>query len=321
MKKVHGFLWTSLISAIALVACPSPVPSGPAPVKATFNGVKKIDATKGSAQVSISALDKDNVLLASGTITEPSATISATLTATGLQARASFQATSSVCGGIATTGGNLTAILMLDGSGSMAITDPGELRNQAAKSFVDRMGTADRAAIGSFSSNVVLPVQADLTSDKPRLKTAIDTATYAGGGTNLWGAAFESTNFIAAAAGSGKVAIIFTDGEDNGASHSTTEVISNANNQGVKIYMVGFGVSTNASQMTAVATGTNGIYRGVGSATDLKDLFNTTFNAATASGCIEMQFNPKPTSGTTVNGTLQFKVNGTPLSTPFNINF
>jgi hypothetical protein len=73
--------------------------------------------------------------------------------------------------------------------------------------------------------------------------------------------------------------------------------------------------------MTEVATGTNGVYRGVGSAADLKDLFNTTFNAATSAGCIEMEFSPKPSAGTTVNGELQFKVNDTSLSTPFTINF
>jgi von Willebrand factor type A domain len=225
MNKVFNLVCLTLISIVTLVACPT-TPSVPPPVKATFNGVRKIDAATGIAQVSVSALDKDNVLLPSGKITEPAVTIKTTISASGLRTQATYQATPKVCGDLASTGGGLTAILTLDGSFSMATTDPEKLRGQAAKSFVDRMGSTDRAAVGSFSNSVILPAQTDLTSDKTKLKTAIEAATYTASGTNLWGAAFESTNFIAKTTSSNKVAIIFTDGEDNGRAYTTTQVIS-----------------------------------------------------------------------------------------------
>jgi hypothetical protein len=322
LKKIRLLFWSLLVLTFTLVSCPiTPTnPTGPIPVKATFNGVRKIDAATGNAQISVSALDKDNRLLPSGTITEPTVTVSSA-TSSGLNSRATFQATSNVCGSIASSAGNLTVLLTFDGSGSMSDTDPKELRNQAAKSFVDRMGSSDQAMVGSFSTLVSLPPISDLTSDKVKLKAAIDKATYASGGTNLWGAAFESANLIATASGSSKIAIIFTDGEDTSGRYTPSEVIANATAKGIKIYMVGFGVSINATEMTQVANGTNGIYRGVGTASDLKDLFNTTFNAATSSGCIEMKFSPTPVVGTTVSGTVQFKVNGTALNTPFTINF
>jgi von Willebrand factor type A domain len=322
LKNINPLVWPTLVLIFSLVSCPNnpTTPTGPVPVKATFNGVRKINAVTGTAQISVSALDKDSLLLPSGTITEPVVTGSSTTTL-ALNARATFQATSNVCGAIASSGGSLRAILTFDGSGSMSDTDPGQLRNQAAKSFVDRMGSTDQAIVGSFSTLVTLPPIADLTSDKAKLKAAIDKATYASGGTNLWGAAFESTNLIATASGPSKIAIVFTDGEDTSNRYTPTEVIANANAKGIKMYMVGFGDSINATKMTAVANGTNGIYRGVRAASDLKDLFNTTFNAVTAAGCIEIVFSPIPNAGTTVNGSVQFKVNGAALNTPFTINF
>jgi hypothetical protein len=314
MKK-YWFRGNLLVLLVLAVACGGQTGSKyPKPVSATVNGVTSIDATKGSAQLSVSALDAEGKLLEGGSISNVQVTTvnSSVWAGTG---------SGDVCGNIEYSGGSINAILMLDGSGSMSLTDPNELRRDAAKQFVDRMSATDKAAIGSFSDGVSIPKLEDLTSDKIALKQAIDLNTYVSGGTNLWGATYQSTDYISTSTESNKIAVVFTDGEDNYGTYSIQQIIDNATSKSVKIFMVGLGSGINSAQMTQVAQGTTGLYSAVDNATDLNNLFNGAFNAATSAGCIELTFNPVPPTGTKLEGEINFEVEDTPLQAPFTISF
>lgn len=286
----------------------------PPPATATVNGVTKVDKTTGRAEFSISALNEEGTLLTSGKISGASATVE----------QAGFSAQSQVCqDGEITSLGPLTTLLTLDASGSMATNDRDRLRAKAAKEFVVRMSGEDRAAVASFTGTPGVRVWEVLTSDKTLLDLAIDRATSASGATNLWGASTASIDLLNKSTGN-KTAIIFTDGEDTESLATPDEVINNALLNNTRVFMIGLARAQgdiDESEMIRVASSTNGFYRDVRDATGLEQLFNLTFNAAKASGCIGIGFTPVPVAGSSLSGELRFKVNGKAFTGAYSVTF
>jgi len=70
-----------------------------------------------------------------------------------------------------------------------------------------------------------------------------------------------------------------------------------------------------------LSNATQGADAAAGNAAQHDAAFNNTFNATQGAGCVEVTFTPTPTTGTRVTAPLSFKVNGTHLSTPFNIQY
>jgi Ca-activated chloride channel homolog len=302
---------------------------GDTPSKATVNGYTFSNKAAGQVNLSVSALDSNDRVLSSGTISDPNA---ASLT----EAPAGTTATAKVCGQITgSTSGNLRVAVSLDSTGSMDGNDPPTTendltttkRNQAAKTFVSRMAATDQAAVASFDTSTeatspysAIKVTQVFTSNKTLLNTGVDAATDARGGTPLWMAAFDSVDLASAATGN-KVALVLTDGGDTEGGKTPEEVINNAKAKGVRVFMIGLGSSLDDSEMQQVAAGTNGLYSSAEDAAQLTGLFNGVFNATQGAGCIETTFAPVPKLGQKVAGTLSFKVNGVPLSAPFNVQF
>ncbi len=321
-------LW--LVLASTLTACGGSQTSTAPESKiasATFNGVSKIDPVAGTAQLSISALDKDKNVLETGTISEVTATINNFL---GGSFTAS-QVSASVCGNIASksaTNSALHAALTLDSTGSMTDSDPNQLRDDAAKSFLTRLGSDDQVAVNSFdtSTDATVPYTAvkvwqDFTSDKALLETAITSATFENGGTNVWDAGVDSIQLLKTASGDNKMVVLFTDGEDNASTKEPIDVISEANLAGVAVYTIGLGTTLSFADLVTLSSSTGGTFNQVAEAKDLQGLFDNVFNASQAAGCVALSFTPAPPSGTTISGTVSFKVDGTQVVTLYNIRF
>jgi Ca-activated chloride channel homolog len=316
------------LSALVVACSPTTAPVG-VPTSATVNGYTFADKTAGKVNFNVSALDSSNKVLTSGTLSEPTAS-GVAVAATGTTV------TPSICGQIQGQSGVLKAAIVLDSTGSMAVNDPastaGDLtttkRNQAGKTFISRMGAADSAAVASFDATtpptapyLAINLTQNFTSDKALLNSGVNLATRQAGTTNLWDAVFDSADLLGAQTGGNKVALVMTDGVDNASTKVAADAISNAKAKGVHVYMVGLGSSLNATAMQQVAAETGGLYATASQAAQLTGLFNGMFNATQAAGCIQLAFDPVPTTGQKVTGTVGFKVNGVALSAPFDVQF
>lgn len=329
MRQVgRRFLLGSIgvVLAVLLAACPQ-TPAAGTPAKATFNGVSNINTVAGTADLSVSALDSGDNVLTSGTITDPSVTITS-VTANGVTSQQSFSATAKVCGQITAKLGDIRAVLTLDATGSMGSSDPMKLRADAAKQFVSRMDSSDQAAVASFDTStpassgfLAIKLWQSFTGDKAALNTAVDSATKALGATNLWDALKDSVDLTSTASAGNKLVVGLTDGFDNSSSKTPADVISAAQASKVTVFTVGLGSSVNSTDLIKIASQTGGAFAQVTDAAGLTGLFDSIFNASVASGCIQVQFSPAPPSGTTITGTLTFKVNGVILTVTFTITF
>ena len=155
---------------------------------------------------------------------------------------------------------------MLDQSGSITTTDPGNLRLQAAKIFLGKLGTGDQVACGAFASAGSLPYDIthyqDFTTDGRSLFPTIDAlASKEGGGTPLYKATVAALRDVAEKGPTAnKAALIFTDGEDTGGGWTIDQVIAEAKRLGVPLHMVGLGKDTKIDVLARMAYATGGSY-------------------------------------------------------------
>ena len=300
------------------------------------------------AKLNVSGVDSSGGVIKTGSISNPNVSLSSITVSSRdvVQVRASSYVptgiTAAVCGQITGQTGATAATLSLDSTGSMSITDPpstpGDFtttkRNLAAKLYLDRMGTSDVTAISSFdkgtpATNPYLAIKLwqTFSSDTTLLKSAIDSATFANSGTNLWDAVFDSTDLIATRPETNKVAVVLTDGEDNSSIKTPTETITNANNKYVKVFLVGLSSaasplsSTALTNMQNIASGTGGVFALASDATALSSVFNGIFNATQGSACVSLIFTPLPPVNTLIQGTLGFSMNGGAVTAPFTVQY
>lgn len=329
MQYIRISVFISLI-ILLLAACVSPENKEVVPDKATVNGVIKVDNDNGRADLSVSAF-KDEQLLEEGTISDVSATVesvSSQATAASLQTTAAtYNATAAVCqNGNITSAGDMSALILMDASGSMRWNDSRKLRNTAAKEFVSRMTGNDRAAVAWFSTSDSYTLVQGLTADKTLLEAGVDSATLSTGTTNLWGSSFDGVNYIHSQVPTdkNKFVLVLTDGEDTKDLKKPADIITLAQNTKVRMFMIGLEASAgsvDANNMIKIAGDTNGFYRSVRDAQGLSELFNSAFNAAKSAGCVSVTFSPLPPKGTTLRGKLSFKVNDTSFVGDYEVVF
>lgn len=165
----------------------------------------------------------------------------------------------------------IDVVFVVDSSGSMDWNDETNLRHEAVKQFVDKLGENDRAAIIDFDSYAY--VYQNLTNDKTALKTAVNRID-SSGGTNLsngMNAAiniFTSTDYTRIDAY--KYIIFLTDGDGTYSSSYTTK----AANNNIVVYTIGLGDEVEEAVLKAIASGTNGKYYFASIASVLPDIYN-----------------------------------------------
>ncbi|HIU69604.1 MAG TPA: VWA domain-containing protein [Candidatus Scubalenecus merdavium] len=151
----------------------------------------------------------------------------------------------------------LDVVFVIDSSGSMSSNDYNELRLEAAKQFVAKLGDKDRAAVIDFDNYASL-YQA-FTSDHEALNNAIDRIDDSGGTNLSSGISLAINQFTSDAydrTDAAKYIIFLTDGDG---SYSTSYTQTAANN-GITIYTIGLGSGVRESTLRSIAEGTGGKY-------------------------------------------------------------
>lgn len=289
-----------------------------APNKAIINGLNKVDRASGVVELSVSAL-KNDALVDKGVISDVSATVDSITSASS-----KLSVTPESCGDISRKN-SITAIMTLDGSGSMRWNDNKKLRNTAAKKFVSRMSESDRSAIAWFSR--VFKMEQVITSDKALMNKGINRATKNVGVTDLWGASIKSIQYLASLGDAdNKIAIVLADGEDTEKTSTPQKVIDEANKSKIRMFMIFLGSGLGEKDkdkfnMINVASNTGGLYARVETASNLNNLFDKSFNAAKSEGCLRLTFSPVPAKNTKISGTISFKVNQVSFSEKYEVSF
>ena len=165
----------------------------------------------------------------------------------------------------------LDVVFVLDSSGSMSSNDNNNLRLQAAKNFIDKLGNNDRAAVIDFDSGASL--YQEFTSDHELLYNAVDRIN-ASGGTNLSkGISLAISQFVESSYDRNdayKYIIFLTDGDGS----YNTSYTDRANENGIVIYTIGLGDGVNQNILENIAEGTGGKYFFASTADVLNDIYN-----------------------------------------------
>lgn len=185
----------------------------------------------------------------------------------------------------------LDLLLVMDVSGSMA-GSPIQQAKEAARAFVNSLAPEDRVAVLAFSDDVRL-VQ-DYTTDRAQTITAID-GLQAAGNTALYKATQAAAYSMATSAASRRVAILLSDGAQDGVPLTATrdEALASAASAGAPFFTIGEGRGIDRDYLSALATQTKGryleapnpddltgLYAGIGKL--LRSQYVVTFNAAAA---------------------------------------
>lgn len=167
-------------------------------------------------------------------------------------------------------------VFVIDSSGSMSSNDPGDLRLDVAKEFVDKMGADDKAQIMAFDSDTYFYTN-NFTSDKTELKNAINKipnngdATFIGfavnAGLDLFSIDYDNTR---------RYLILLTDGISH--DELPTDYAEISKTKQVQIITIGLGNGVSKSFLEAIANNTapdsqKGLYYFASSASDLTDTF------------------------------------------------
>ena len=151
----------------------------------------------------------------------------------------------------------ITVVMLLDRSGSMKANFT--IVQQAAEAFVDAMGPADKARIGSFSNRIQVDPR-DFTSDRDELHRILQTELQEEGPTPLWNAINVGITDLLHQQGR-RVILIFTDGMDapfpGQSNNSLKDVMKRAEEEDIMVYAIGL----KPSDPSASGGGSSGGFR------------------------------------------------------------
>jgi len=301
-----------------------------APVSGVVPGI--FSTNGGDFSVSVSPLDPN------GNLVSRNLTV-ANFSFAGIRAALLSAADTPVAEGSATpdrvevlgggTGGEAVSVaVLLDCSGSMADSDPGLRRVDAARELLRRLRAADRAALLSFGDggdgSSVTRVLAPLSHDQAAWEAGL-AQVGAVDGTPLYQAVAETVRYVAQAAAGGRLAVlVLTDGQstegDPGALRAAA--ISAARAAGMALYAVGLGDNLDFGGLEALGRESGGTFAYAADSQVLSGLFDAVGVAATQGRVVvhgRGSFSP-PLSQPgrhVVSGALRTRVGSASVDTPF----
>jgi VWFA-related protein len=168
----------------------------------------------------------------------------------------------------------LSVVIALDNSGSMKprMTETKE----AAKSFLEDLGTADSAEVIGFAQQV--KILSTMSANREVAKKAVDS-TVARGNTALYDALYASVDAVKGRPGR-KAVVLLSDGvDDNGvgkqlSKHSLDDLIRYARQVNVPIYAIGIGTEVDAALLAGIAQSTGALSFLTPKPEDLKTLYD-----------------------------------------------
>ncbi|WP_226671325.1 polymorphic toxin-type HINT domain-containing protein [Metabacillus litoralis] len=168
-------------------------------------------------------------------------------------------------------------VFAIDSSGSMSWNDPNELRKTAVKNFIDTLLEEDKGAVVDFDSDANIVIS--LTSDKQKLKVAVDTIDDSGG-TNIYSALTTSLDEVLKGQNSKKYVILLTDGDGTWHDSALKRAIDNQ----VSVYTIGLGSSIDINLLKKIASETGGKYYHASTANELGERFGEVADETTGNG-------------------------------------
>lgn len=170
------------------------------------------------------------------------------------------------------SGIGVDVVFLIDTSGSMRSNDPGALRVDGAKAFVDAMRANDRVAVVDFDSDAETLL--DLTpvaGNETLIDLRLDATADANGGTDISDAVREAITVHSANVGEGrlKTAVLLTDGQssyDTGLTQQAADAL-------IEIHTVGLGAGVDAGLLRGIADGTGASYRPLTDASQLPEIY------------------------------------------------
>lgn len=233
-----------------------------------------------------------------------------------------------------TTNAPYSAALLLDQSGSIRDTDPNNQRIEAAKIFCKSLGTGDNVHLSAFASGGLLPYELTIygngfSSDgNSYLGTLDDLKTKVDGGTPLYKSAYSMVDYTSKNAPNvNKALVVFTDGKDNGGGRTPDDIIRLANQQKIKVFMIGL-KDTDIPTLAYIANQTGGAFMQAQDAAQLMTMFgslgkllNGTANFYRTTWTMTRTPGVPATGNYWVWSSVQVKIGGRTVYVPFRVDY
>lgn len=174
----------------------------------------------------------------------------------------------------------LDVVLVIDRSGSMSGSKIADAK-AAAKEFADNLVSNSEVGVVSFSDSSRVDLEMTLMNsydNKTPVNNAIDSIS--AGGYTAMGEAMADANelLINGRSGTRKVMVVLTDGETNtGEDQDGSNAIDVANANGITIYTIGLGSSTDIDEalLRHIASETGGLYYNAPTSSELSEIYNS----------------------------------------------
>lgn len=164
----------------------------------------------------------------------------------------------------------IDVVFVIDSSGSMDWNDRNNLRLQAAKEFIDKLGENDRAAVVDFDSSARLYQK--FTTDHAMLYNAINRVDKSGGTNLSIGMSLAISQFVSSEytrTDAYKYIILLTDGDGTYSTSYTTQAKDNE----ITVYTIGLSNNVKQSVLKNIALGTGGKYYFASKAEELGEIY------------------------------------------------
>ena len=236
--------------------------------------------------------------------------------------------------------GPYSALFLLDQSGSITGTDPTDARIEAAKVFIQGLGTGDEVGLMAFASDGRLPYSPTTSWTESGQRFSRSRAAFFGaldsladtedGNTPLYDATQSAVNFVDTYANNtNQVVVVFTDGDDTSSSSDLSDAIQYARQRGVPLHTVALSQGVDIGVLSRMAAETGGslthaadarrlisYYGALGPYLSGSGLFYRTTWALRAHGGT---FNLSRGSG--LQHTVEIEIPGTNIYLPFRLSF
>lgn len=173
-------------------------------------------------------------------------------------------------------------VMVIDDSGSMQQSDPGNSRYAAAQALVQQMDTDNQVAVVTFSDNasVVQPlISLRSTDNREQVSEVISNLQTTEGGTNISGALTEAMNVISSngEASRGAMVIMLSDGFSQ---FDTATELNEYKSRGIAVNTVGLALDdpSGATLLRDIAAATGGQYYDVTDAGRLGEVFQQIYD-------------------------------------------
>ncbi|UQZ34992.1 VWA domain-containing protein [Paenibacillus sp. PK3_47] len=173
-------------------------------------------------------------------------------------------------------------VMVIDDSGSMLQSDPGNSRYAAAKSLVQQMDEDNQVAVVTFSNDaaVVQPLTSlSNTENREQVSAVIDGLQTTEGGTNISGALTEAMNVMSSdnRTSRGSMVILLSDGFSQ---LDTSRELSEYVNRGIQVNTIGLALDDPSGSVLLqdIARVTGGQYYDVTDANLLGDVFKQIYD-------------------------------------------